>query len=285
MARQMNRPGFTLIELLVVIAIIAVLIGLLLPAVQKVREAANRTQCRNNLKQIGLALHSYHDRMGVFPPGYTSRGPAPDGTDLGPGWGWAAHLLADVEQDNLQRRIDFGQGVRDMAHASVRVQSLAIFRCPSDQRIDTFTVVCTDSRAVDVAHGNYVALFGNNEIEEDPGKGNGMFFRNSRLRMVDITDGTSNTLMVGERSSNLGKASWVGVVPRLEDGWNLVLGSADHPPNDPGAHAEDFWSRHAQGVNFLFADGSVRNIHNQIERRVWLGLATRAGGEPVSWNE
>src|SRR5437899_1230786 len=92
-----TRPAFTLIELLVVIAIIAILVRLLLPAVQMVREAANRTQCRNSLKQLGLALHSYHDRMKAFPPGYFSN-TAPDGSDSGPGWGWASYLLADLEQ-------------------------------------------------------------------------------------------------------------------------------------------------------------------------------------------
>src|SRR6266478_3855187 len=98
------RRAFTLIELLVVIAIIAVLVGLLLPAVQKVRESASRLKCENNLKQIGIALHSYHDRMGSFPPGYRSR-VATDNSDLGPGWGWATFILSDLEQGNLMKQI------------------------------------------------------------------------------------------------------------------------------------------------------------------------------------
>ncbi len=272
-----RRVAFTLIELLVVIAIIAILIALLLPAVQKVREAASRTQCRNNLKQIGLALHNYHDRFKRFPPGYTAK--VINGVDGGPGWGWASFILEDLEQGNVQKQIVFSSGIINAVNATPRTQVLPIFLCPSDEVIGTFI---PDGAGISVAHGNYVGIFGSNEIEVDPGAGNGIFFRNSQIRIGSITDGTSNTLMVGERSSNLSKATWVGAVKNANDAPALVLGSADHPPNDPAAHMEDFWSRHSQGVNFLYADGSVRNISNAIPPNVYQALATRAGGEAVS---
>jgi prepilin-type N-terminal cleavage/methylation domain-containing protein/prepilin-type processing-associated H-X9-DG protein len=275
-----KRSGFTLIELLVVIAIIAILIGLLVPAVQKVREAAARTECRNNLKQIGLALHMYHDSFKRFPSGYISQ--VSGGVDQGPGWGWAVQILGQLEQGNLKRQINFDLDIGHSANAAPRVQSLTIFRCPSDQFADPFI---PEGGTALVAHSNYAAVFGSNEIEEDPGTGNGVFFRNSRVRLQDIIDGTSNSLMVGERSVNLAKATWTGALTGADEAPALCLGSADHPPNHPDAHPEDFWSRHVQGVNFLFGDGSVRNIGNSIPPAIFGALATRQGGEAVSWNE
>ena len=142
----MQRPGrhaFTLIELLVVIAIIAVLIGLQEPAVKKVREAAARAQCANNLKQIGLALHSYHDSYKRFPPGYVDRNTNPASTpdnDLGPGWGWASFLLPYLEQGNVYNQINFSQGIGTGSNTAVSQLSLKVFLCPSDAYPQNFTV-------------------------------------------------------------------------------------------------------------------------------------------------
>ncbi|MFO0843966.1 MAG: DUF1559 domain-containing protein [Gemmataceae bacterium] len=272
-----RRRGFTLIELLVVIAIIAILIGLLLPAVQKVREAAARMKCMNNLKQFGLAMHNYHGVREAFPPGYVSA-VASDGSDLGPGWGWAVHLLPDLEQDNLFRTINLAQAIAAPAHVGPRTTKLPIFRCPSDNAPETFLTVTS---AVQVASSNYAGVFGNNEIEDNPGAGNGVFYRNSRVRFGDIPDGTSNTFAVGERSSNLSYATWVGAVPGGDESQALVLGSCDHTPNHPAAHVEDFWSRHTGGVNFLMCDGSVRFVGNSISLTAYTAMASRAGGEVI----
>ncbi len=287
----MSRRAFTLIELLVVIAIIAVLVGLLLPAVQKVRESASRLKCKNNLKQVGLALHSYHDRMGAFPPGYSS-GVASDGSDTGPGWGWATFLLDDLEQGNLRRQINTSAAIGAAGHADARRQVLPVFLCPSDPPVGTFT---TTTVAVEVAHANYVGVFGTNEMEDNPGAGNGAFFRNSRVRVADVRDGLSNTFVVGERSRNIALATWTGAVPgagvpltadpaEVEGHFLLVLGRGDHEPNSPSAHIDDFYSRHPQGLNCLFGDGSVHSIGNAVNPAVWAAVQTRNGGEPVGGN-
>lgn len=284
-----HRTGLTLVELLVVIAIIGVLIGLLLPAVQSVREAAARMQCHNNLKQIGLALHNHHDRHNGFPPGYSSR-VAADGSDLGPGWGWATFLLNDLEQGNVLSQIDPMVDVAAAAHAAPRRQVLQGFLCPSDEQIGTFTTLGTTN--IEIAHGNYVGVFGTNEIEDNPSAGDGTFFRNSRVRFADMTDGTSNTFIVGERSSDIALATWTGAIPgvevplrkdpsQTEGHFLLVLGRGDHEPNSSSAHIDDFYSRHRQGVNCLFGDGHVRQVGNSIDMNVWRAIQTRMGGEVI----
>jgi prepilin-type processing-associated H-X9-DG protein len=281
--------------LLVVIAIIGTLMGLLLPAVQKIRESASRIQCKNNLRQIGLALHGYNDRTGELPAGYQST-LASDGSERGPGWGWAAFLLADLEQDNLQRQINFKLLVQDSANTQERIALLRIFVCPSDpRRVDTFTVTDPLGQPLcDVAQGNYVAVNGNGGVTDHAGDNDGVFLRNKRFRLTDVKDGLSTTLFVGERVGGMSYTTWAGAVPggivpsqrdpdAAEGAAALVLGHCGpHLPNNPNVtDADAFASGHVQGVNFLFGDGSVQSISSAISTAVYDALATRDAGDVV----
>src|SRR5439155_23290730 len=203
MTRRASRRAFTLIELLVVIAIIGTLMGLLLPAVQKIRESATRLQCKNNLRQIGIALHNYYGVKGSFPPGFTSQAAFTDGPSLGPGWGWGAYLLPYLEQDNLYRQINFAKDIKDPVDAQARLQSVPLFLCPSDspERLTTTVSDGSGNSICDVAFANYVGMAGVYEVSGYPDTSNGspgVLLRNSKVRITDIIDGSSSTLLVGE---------------------------------------------------------------------------------------
>ncbi len=290
------RLGFTLIELLVVIAIIGVLIALTLPAVQKVREAANLTSCKNNLRQIGLAMHSYHATKGSFPVGYYDPTPWPQ-LDHGPGWGWGAFLLPFVEQDTLYRQINFQKDVGDPANANVRAVFLPIFFCPSDELLTTFTVGDGNGNSWTLAQGSYVACNGNDGVDDfTTPPHTGAFVRGAKgFRDVQITDGLSNTLFVGDRTQRLSYSTWVGgptgaLNPFLQapgtygaEVTMLLCHAGSTGPNTPGVFdADSVSSPHRIGVPFLFGDGSVHFLSNSIEVSTWMALATRSGGEVIT---
>lgn len=309
-----RRAGFTLIELLVVIAIIAVLIGLLLPAVQAAREAARRSQCINNLKQIGLALHNYHDSHNAFPPGYVSfwkkdggdAGTAED--DYGPGWAWGSMILPQLEQSAVYNVINFSLTVGMTQNSTANLLRFNSYLCPSDSPPPSVPVR-DEANTMTVNHvgtSNYVGMYGLGEVGEAPGRGNGTFFRNSRVGLRDMLDGSSQTIIVGERSHNLSFVTWTSRSPGgwlfktssfeggtdtfavdPEEAFTMVLGPVglEHgprTPNHPMAHVEDYWSRHPGGVNFVFGDGSVKFIKNGIAPASFQALATRAGSEVLS---
>jgi len=278
------RRGFTLIELLVAIAIIAVLIALLLPAVQAAREAARRVQCINNLKQIGLALHNYHDASGAFPMGYAARGRFTDGaTDTAPGWGWGALILPQLEQGPLFNAANFGLPVESPQNLTVLRSTMATYLCPSDPTSGPFPVADASGGVLATAGpSSYAASVGGDETDattglNHDGLGRGVMFRGSRVRLADIVDGSSQTFAVGERAWSNARGIWAGVVTggvtrRGDRNPCPTTGALSYPAatlvqahahllntdTDPDGGLDDFSSRHPGGGNFAFADGSVR---------------------------
>ena len=183
------QRGFTLIELLVVIAIIAILIALLLPAVQQAREAARRTQCRNNLKQVGLALHNYHDIYNTFPPGYTARNlqasvPAMGANETGPGFAWSFAILPQMDGANIFSQVDTNGNSQDAANVAV-VQDVVLsgMLCPSDPApSDVFEVTDVSMSTYQLPRSNYPGILGYDSVTVDAGQGSGVFYRNSRTK-------------------------------------------------------------------------------------------------------
>jgi len=252
-----RRSAFTLVELLVVIAIIAVLISLMLPAVQQAREAARRTQCRNNLKQMGLALHNYHESYGTFPPGIVSllANPnwvmpagqctaAPD--DLGPGWSFFARMLPYMEQGNFYNSINFNLPLTDPTNATARATVVTAYRCPSDAGQTQISIydcgappLATNTPTVltNGASTSYVGSLGGASTTGDPLIGcyeyqpfNGIFHRNIAVRSADISDGMSNTIGIGERQSGFVRSAWAGIVAGQEVLYNFDTRPAPYNP-------------------------------------------------------
>ena len=355
--KRMKRPriGFTLVELLVVIAIIGILIALLLPAVQAAREAARRTQCGNNLKQIGLALHNYESGKKVFPPAYVTQDTHAAGSMYGvtysdenkngpTGFAWGTFLLPYLEEVGLYQSFNFSLPCWATENAPAARTKVFAFLCPSVsgdsdgfvvQKYTTGTAQDPDdpvpfSPTIFFAHSHYVTNAGVNQpwgrspdysydftiaepVAEPTGQLvdaiNGPFYRNSRTRIVDVSDGLTQTVFIGESSPILTNKTWVGVVPYgctppqnppigigdtngggclvgahsgpdVHDHPNVII----HPPNDPFGHTDEMYSEHPGGANILFGDGSTRFISEFINPYTWVALSTRNGGETVNEN-
>ena len=293
------RPGFTLIELLVVIALIAILIALLLPAVQQAREAARRTQCRNHLKQLGLALHNYHDRFERIPPGhiYNSNDPTLTGW-----WAWPVFILPDVDQAPLYNKFNLNMssfiGNGPAAHRNLTGVNIPPYLCPSDPNSST-PIMWNFGSAIGLvpyAHTNYLGSTGTTRTEN----GNGIFpGRNLCIRFADITDGLSATYAIAERPVDANVPDFpAGTVGRY--GWWATGEGSDWPPigradnlldssdglraGRPDGYYDLFhwYSFHAGGAHFLFMDGSVRFLSYSTDFNRLQAMCTRNGAELIS---
>jgi prepilin-type N-terminal cleavage/methylation domain-containing protein/prepilin-type processing-associated H-X9-DG protein len=342
----MRRRAFTLIELLVVIAIIAVLIGLLLPAVQKVREAANRSSCTNNLKQLGLAAHNYHDSFQKFPPGTNLPGPAtglaggaqsPPAVVAGKSFSLFEALLPYVEQGNVYNRMNFvgpnsqtvggvkysGYDSQYWVDATTQIgncynptdpgaQIIKTFLCPSDTGPQQTTYTASGGHTFYFGANTYGGCAGVRSFYVSDMRQDGIFFINSSVRFADVTDGTSSTILFGERyrhDPNLNTIygadfmeqhsgwAWANALGGYDYlygaaeplNWNLTRAgiTTDSTPQYfyQDARMSTFGSEHPGGANFCFADGSVRFISESIPLQTLQWLTTRAMGEVIDFSQ
>tara|TARA_R110002095_G_scaffold204266_1_gene186854 strand:+ start:8034 stop:9020 length:987 start_codon:yes stop_codon:yes gene_type:complete len=314
-----HRKGFTLIELLVVIAIIAILIALLLPAVQQAREAARRSSCKNNLKQLGIALHNYHETHSVFPPGwivpqFMSSGGTPvasnDHRYVGHNPAWGIYLLPFLDLATLYNLQSFnssdyqtyghggsfvsGHGLLQAPNSTNKLaDTFAIFSCPSDTQFNKGTTINGYGRSSYVSCRGNINNYGQaTSMAPMPG----VFYTNSATRFRDITDGTSNTIALGEVSNN--QYSEVDSNAVLETGgaWGgfgihkrytmvsrntnstrpINLSSPDDTP--PYSSSDGFGSMHTGGAHFTLCDGSVRFIGENVSISIYGHLGDRADG-------
>ncbi|QVL30553.1 DUF1559 domain-containing protein [Telmatocola sphagniphila] len=305
--RRVVRRAFTLIELLVVIAIIAVLIGLLLPAVQKVREAASRMKCQNNLKQVGLAMHNYESALGGLPP---------RGQSWVPYSGWGVFILPYIEQEPLAKLYNFSANFWDPSNASAVSQPVKIYQCPSTPANRTVSIITDDdapivgiNTGISAAVGDYFApncvdaywwpaarYAAALDESNCPALGLG-----TRRRFTDITDGTSSTLLVAEMAgrpdwyvmgnkqpTNAGLrfpnwwGPWASYQSCIYKTWSTDGFTEGGPCTINCDNSRGIYALHTGGANAVFCDGSVHFLRVGLDRDIFAGLVTKSGGEILS---
>ena len=306
-ATRRQHRGFTLIELLVVIAIIAILIALLLPAVQGAREAARRMACKNNLKQLGLALHNYESMYRVYPPGYVHKfGPvgSPEEQANHAGLAWGALLLPQMEQAALYRNFNAEIPVWDVANLEPREKKIAVFLCPTDSYSGSKFVIRDDTTTPieQYAGASYAANWGPSDalvnLDDTPVQSAGVFYRNSSTRVKNISDGLSNTLALGERTNGpipgtittgghaFFETAWSAAVREVtdfpDDHGHMVLFETQFLPSQIGTDDKGLSAPHVGLCQFTMCDGSVRAISENIDLQVYQAISTRSYGENIT---
>jgi prepilin-type N-terminal cleavage/methylation domain-containing protein len=272
----LSQSGFTLIEVLVVIAIIGVLVALIVPAVQSAREAARRTQCENNLKQLGLAANSYVTLGEAYPIGYIAWPNPPGGA--APGWAWSAAVLPQLEQDPIFNAMNVNLPIDLPANATVRTSALAIYVCPSDRNTGAFSVASQlAGDPVEARTTSYAANGGT----QDAGQPNGMFRMNKSVRPKDVKDGLSNTFAAGERGSFLVRNAWAGALGDGGGGAEVLAYASSGGLNPAGPSPSGFAGPHTGLCQFVMVDGSVHAIKTTINPSAYRALATRNGREVI----
>tara|TARA_R110002111_G_scaffold262289_1_gene337838 strand:- start:124660 stop:125544 length:885 start_codon:yes stop_codon:yes gene_type:complete len=288
--RNRRKNGFTLIELLVVIAIIAILIALLLPAVQQAREAARRSSCKNNLKQIGIAMHNYHDVHRTLPPGYLDDDPAANVTNHNL-LGWGTFILPYIEQSALYDSIGAVGGfdnnwttISDMITPSATVKTpyskvaLSTYICPSDPMGGINTDLSNYGKS------NYTGVAGNTYKSSGATKPTGSFYDNSNVSFRDYRDGLSNTIIIGERGTEGAKNGTIWIGNYSDAAYytqNAIATNSAYYGINGTAGSWNFTSSHTGGVHFLMGDGAVRFLSDNIDLNTYRDLGYISDGNVV----